>query len=36
MSQQHTKCEKRSRRKAYLERQKEKARVAIAAAAKKK
>lgn len=35
MSKQHSKFEKRSRRKAYLERQKEKVRAAIAAEKKK-
>ncbi len=35
MSQQHSKVEKRERRKAYLERQKAKVREAIAASKKK-
>jgi len=36
MSQQHAKCEKRARRKAYLARCKSKVRAAIAATSKKK
>jgi len=36
MSQQHSKCEKRARRKAYVERGKAKVREAIVAASKKK